>query len=329
MTSFLTGELAVDIADALSDIFLDATLTRGATAYPCKAIFNTWQRYPGPGGALTAPDCTILVLAATLAVQPAAGDAIQLQGESYVVFSGVDAKGAVSTDPARATWTLICKKIPLQGGAYAASAAIAAALGQPFDQYRPAGASNPLAAKLQTFPAQFVANTASTAGRFNTPNAYGKPLWQVLADGSQLQVGDYLIGASGRFFIAAMQPLLPILAVECNRTISVSTAGVDPTDGAADAGYLGNTAAKNALPGDDIMNGWPASVLQGSKGEATPEKLPSDTRAAWWSMLLPAVAGVQIRYGNLITDDLGRSYTVSSAELTDLGWRLSAAENHP
>jgi hypothetical protein len=42
--------------------------------------------------------------------------------------------------------------------------------------------------------------------------------------------------------------------------------------------------------------------------------------------LLPAFAQVIVRTGDFISDDLGRNAVVAGAELTDLGWRITARQ---
>lgn len=207
----------------------------------------------------------------------------------------------------------------LQGKIYGGYAKAALRIGLPFAQYRPAGANNPTqgaprnAALLASFNAEDM--------KYGRPNKYGKPTWYCIADGTQLAVFDYLVGASSTYFIAAMQPLLPILAVECNRVVSVTRPSLQTQVGAV-TNYEGTTAA-NETP---LMAGWPASVLQGTKGEKSEVALPGDVRNAWWAILLPYTAGVVLRSGDLIADDLQRRYVISSAELTDLGWRITAQQ---
>lgn len=183
--------------------------------------------------------------------------------------------------------------------------------------------------------------------KYGRPNKYGKSTWYALMDGAGLKPGDYFIGQSPEdglqledntqltledqtdlllegvfgdtyFFIAAMQLLLPILVVECNRTISIARPQPQTGKGAQD--YSGMTAA-NEIP---FVTGVPCSILQGTKGEKNETALPSDTRSPWWTILLPAAVG-RIKYGDLIIDDLGQRYIVSSPERTDLGWRLNCA----
>ena len=157
---------------------------------------------------------------------------------------------------------------------------------------------------------------------FGKPNKYGKATWYCLADGTLLAHGDYLVQPNGSaYFIAGMQPLLPIYAVGCNRVVDIARPQV--LDGVGAQPYAGNTAATETL----LVSQYPASVLQGTKGDKSPVNLPGDVRIPWWAILLPAFpGGVVLIRGDIITDDLGRRYVISSAELTDLGWRISATQ---
>jgi hypothetical protein len=152
---------------------------------------------------------------------------------------------------------------------------------------------------------------------YKKPRGYGKATWYALVDGTNLNVGDYFVGPMGTFFIATLQPLLPTLAVECNRVVSISrTAG---QNGFGLGAYGADTAATETT----LIAGRPCSILQGTKGEKSESNLPSDTRSPWWLILMP-YAGVDITFDDIITDDLGRRYIVSSPERTALGWRLTA-----
>ncbi|PUA19584.1 hypothetical protein [Glaciimonas sp. PCH181] len=156
--------------------------------------------------------------------------------------------------------------------------------------------------------------------KYGRPNKYGKPTWFGLFDGTLVDVGDYLIGPQGTFFVAAMQLTLPILMVECNRTINILRP--QQQTGIGQVGYGGDTDANETI----LMQGWPASVLQGTKGEKTEIGLPGDVRTPWWAILLPSFSGVVLRSADIITDELSRRYVISSAELTDAGWRLTAMQ---
>jgi hypothetical protein len=180
--------------------------------------------------------------------------------------------------------------------------------------------------------------------KYGKPNKYGKATWYALVDGHGLKVGDYFIadlqggrlelegggnlslesGGSFRldksgstYFIAAMQPLLPIFVVECNRIITISRP--QPQSGSGAQGYSGMTAANEIA----YATGVPCSILQGTKGEKDDANLPSDVRSPWWTILFPASVG-SVMLGDLLVDDLGQRYVASSVEKTDLGFRLTA-----
>jgi len=193
-------------------------------------------------------------------------------------------------------------------------------LGSPYAQYRPSGASNPIQAGnlLGNIPAWI---TADARGNGDRPFAPAKPTAYAMVDPALTQVGDYLIGPLGTFFIASQDVPMPIQAVRCNYTITVAR----PGSGAPSTGYYyGGVISVDVSP---ILTAWPASVIQGTKGEGGEIKLPGDTRLAWVAILMPSVGGVEILPGDWITDSEGTpmQYTVSSRELTPLGWRLSAS----
>lgn len=191
-------------------------------------------------------------------------------------------------------------------------------IGTTYQHYRPSSASNPIASGNRL--ADMLVSLNADDPRYAKPNVYGKATWYAVADASLLRVGDYLVGVEGTQFVAALQQLLPIFVVDCNRTISVYRP--QQQSGVGALGYGGDTAATETA----IMTAWPASVLQGTKGEKGGVNLPGDTRDPWWAILLPAWSGVVLRSADIITDDLSRRYVISSAELTDLGWRLTAIQ---
>lgn len=201
---------------------------------------------------------------------------------------------------------------------YAAYAKAARIIGTTYQHFRPTSATNPLdpANRLADMPVSLNADDPTYA----RPNVYGKATWYAVADGSQFRVGDYIVGVEGTLFVAALQQLLPIFMVDCNRVITISRPQQQIGIGAI--GYGGTTPANESA----LMTGWPASVLQGTKGEKNEVALPGDARSPWWQILVPQWPNVTLRSGDIITDDLNRRYVISSAELTDLGWRMTAMQ---
>ena len=206
----------------------------------------------------------------------------------------------------------------LQSKIFAAYGKAAGFIGTSYSQYRPINAAGALNNLIGTLTAAFDTKPDFT---FSKPNLYPAPIWYGLFNGAVVQPSDYFVGVGGTYFFAGMQPLLPAIAINCNRVLTISAPQVQTGVGAL--GYGGSTTA-NAT---QLVTGYPASVLQGTKGEKSVMQLPGDTRAPWWQVLLPALPGGIVLLNNyLMTDELGKRYKISSAELSDLGWRITAAE---
>lgn len=207
----------------------------------------------------------------------------------------------------------------LQSKIYAGFGKAALRIGYLTDVYRATTSANPTAVgnKIASLYASFNAEDM----KYQKPNKYGHPTWFCVLDGSSVHVGDYLKNThDGTYFVAAMQQALPVLVVQTNRVINVLRPQQQTGVGAVS--YGGDTDSNETA----LMTAWPASVLQGTKGEKGGISLPGDARDPWWSILLPSYSGVNLRSGDIVTDDLTRRYVISSAELTDLGWRLTAMQ---
>jgi hypothetical protein len=189
-------------------------------------------------------------------------------------------------------------------------------IGQSADAFRPRGPFSPLDAqnRFLRLPAAFV----STRGSDTRTNIYGEALWHGIFDASYTRPGDYLVLKSGTFFVASQEPLLPILCVKTNRTISI----VRPNMQTITAGnsYGGYTPASSTT----LLEDWPASVLGENRSSASSANLPTDQAVSYWNVLIPAACRVILSPGDFISDDLNQAAVVASSELTDLGWRLNA-----
>lgn len=186
------------------------------------------------------------------------------------------------------------------------------------DAYRPRGASDPLASanRYLRLPAAF----STTDGKFGHANGYGDALWVGVFDAAYTRPGDYLVQDAGRWFVAAQQHLLPVLCVKADRVVAFARPAAPSGVG---VNIYGGVALSTSTP---LLAGWPASVLTASPGSRPSANLPSDSLANLWNVLLPAVPGVLLRPADLMTDDLGRTGVVASAEITDLGWRLTVKQ---
>jgi hypothetical protein len=209
----------------------------------------------------------------------------------------------------------------LQAKINAGYAKAAQRIGYLTNQYRPVSAiSNPIASGnlVQSLNVSFNAQDMA----YSKPSGYGKNTWYCVADRSQFQTGDYLVNAQdGTFFVVGLQTLLPTLVVQCNRNVSIYRPSQQ--NGVGDIGY-GAETPENLT---QIVSGFPVSILQGSKGDKSLVNLPGDVRSPWWVVLIPTLPGsVYLRSNDVVIDDLGKRYKLSSCEQTDLGWRISATE---
>lgn len=207
----------------------------------------------------------------------------------------------------------------LQSKIYYGYAQAANHVGTSFEQYRSPNSIDPIV------PSNLLGSllmSASVNWTYNKFNKYGNAIWQLLVDGRELLPFDFLIG-NATFFVGAMQPLLPILGVECNRTVTIkryeqaSTAGV--------TSYGGYTEAEGTI----LMQNCPCSILQQDKGDNHPIALPMDGKIPRQQMILPNLPGSSFRLSDIVIDDRGVRSNVLSVELSDLGWRfiLGSTEN--
>ena len=208
--------------------------------------------------------------------------------------------------------------------AYRGYAIAAAKVGLPFLQYRPLALTAAIvpANALATLPATFTADNYA----YRRPSGYGKPTWTVLVDGRLTQPGDYLVEVAALpgqvprvFFLADQQPILPIVAVECNDTISISRPDPPATPGSGGLkGYGGDVTETT------FLTDWPASVLEKGRGQPASAALPDDTKMPGYSVLIPNTPGFRIQTDDFIETGSGLRLEISTVELSSLGWRLSA-----
>lgn len=118
------------VNDALGeDVFFDAVLQRdtpGANSpardpwdpnpagepesYTCKAIHDEWSANTVGQGLVDSNDQKILILSASLSVEPRSGDRITLKGKTLtIVPANTAGQKAVATDPAKAVWVVRCR----------------------------------------------------------------------------------------------------------------------------------------------------------------------------------------------------------------------------
>jgi hypothetical protein len=201
---------------------------------------------------------------------------------------------------------------------YGGYAKAAQRIGYESKLYRPSFSAEPLN-EVNHIRSIFTSYNAEDM-RYGKAQKYGKAVWFGLFDGRLTQVGDYLKNdKDGTFFIASQDTALPILVVKCDRIATILRP--QQQSGVGALGYGGNTDAGET----ELMTDWPCSILIESRGDRG-VNLPGDVRDPWWTILLPKYESAGLRSGDIVKDDLDRRYVINSAELSGMGWRITAAQ---
>lgn len=190
----------------------------------------------------------------------------------------------------------------------------ASILGTAFAQYRPATPLDPL------LPGSLVGMLPCAIGsnsniHFEVPSSSDQGFALLLADPTKLLAGDYLVGPD-TYFVSRIEPLLPAWGVLCNMTFDIlDTAQVTAPGTNVYGGVL---SANNTL----LARGWPMSMRAKARGEQDPTKLPSDTRSAFFEILMPAIPGLTLGLGLCLRDVNAQIYMIMSSETTSYGCKL-------
>lgn len=189
-------------------------------------------------------------------------------------------------------------------------------IGINFTIYRASTAINPLdpANAHGSIMASF-----NVSWSYERANKYGNAVWQLVADGTLLQPYDYLKSTDQTYFVAGMQLTLPMLAVSCNQTVTIKR-----QTGPTGVGYQGYSGYDDTTA-QTIYQNCPASYLQGTRGTQSDVNLPTDVKMPWFIVLIPYLGNQTIQTGDFLQNSNGINHIISSAELTDLGWRLTIA----
>lgn len=191
----------------------------------------------------------------------------------------------------------------------------ARAIGSQVDAYRPAGGDNPLrsANRFLLLPATFTPPRIKAV----RPGGYGEAMWEGVFDAAYTQPGDYLVRSDGAiWFVAAQPPMQAAHCVQVLRRLSFTRPSGPVTAGAnLYGGVVRSTAAS-------VLTNWPAAMFVAAGAGQSALATASDTQQVQWSVLLPPQKWLGLLAGDSMTDDLGRSGVVETADHTDLGWRL-------
>lgn len=193
----------------------------------------------------------------------------------------------------------------------------ASRIGSPHDFFRPQALLYPLdpGNLVQRIPAAFLPEH----GHPNRAVIDTQPYWTGAFDTTFTRVGDLVrrVSDHATWFIAAQQQGLPPLCTRCTRLIditrpaSASAAGLNV--------YGGTVTASDTV----LAQAWPARFLGSGRSSAADYGIAGELPTGAYLVLLPVSLSVRLLNGDRLTDDLGRTTVIASAELTDQAWRLT------
>lgn len=190
----------------------------------------------------------------------------------------------------------------IQQKIYAGYAKAAQRIGLTYTIYRSQWLPNPIqpANVIGSVPASF-----NIGGSYNGQSKANQMYWQVIADATQFQVGDYLVGPD-TYVVVAMDSLLPPIALRCTQSLTFARPIID--DGPGLQEYPNpqmDTAYATGVPG----------VLTVKKETGRPDaQLPGDNalRAFYGAFFWLPDGTVLTR--DQVTDENGDNYQVVSAQ---------------
>lgn len=189
----------------------------------------------------------------------------------------------------------------VQDRIYAGYAKAAEHTGRIYSQYRAASPISPLEAGnlLGEIACLFAAEK-----RFEVPNKFKIPTRYLYADGRELQQRDLLVGPYGTFFVADMQPNLPLQAIRCNDVVSIDR----PV-------YQGTT-----LVPEPVAIGLPIFSQLKKVDIKRPEfgANTAGTAIAEYFGFLPVEVGT-VQQHDIITDQTGRLFEIDTIDNTEIG----------
>lgn len=208
----------------------------------------------------------------------------------------------------------------LQDRIYSGTGRAAARIGLPCDLYRPNGPDHPTAPANRRM--RLYAIFLPLGGRIRRPVPATDPLWEVAMDGAYTKPGDILIRNTDRavFFVAAQQPLLPILCVHAPRRVTIarpasaSFAGINL--------YGGTVAATDTV----LARDWPASILAAGNQGTGLANIEAELNPGTWQVLLPPSLHLALLTSDTLTDDEGRTGIIATIETTEIGARLTVKQ---
>jgi hypothetical protein len=198
----------------------------------------------------------------------------------------------------------------------------AKALGTSFYVYRSASMMSPLDKSnvlVEGINASFT--TSYAYAKYNKPSV---PDWTLVADATDLMAGDWFSDGNHTYFIAEIQGLLPIPAIQCSELVSISRPSSDPV--VVDGG--------GAEPGEALIaENFPLFMMNKKDKSNRPGWFPTSTDSTIampeWVFYINTRNPGDIQSHDIITDSLGIRYEIDTPARTSWGFIVTAKLEKP
>lgn len=193
-----------------------------------------------------------------------------------------------------------------------------ARIGFPCTVYRSSSMVTPLGAGniiATNFMASFTPTPEYT--KYNKPHI---PDWIGIFDAKTLQIGDWIVGAYGTFYIADIQGILPIPAVKCDVQVGIVRPSYSVSGPAEQSDVV-------------IASNFPAYSFKMNQGGHSPSGFPeaTESKSATPSRIFYINSHVvaAIRKNDVVIDEVSERYAIDSATLTEFGFIILAHLEKP
>lgn len=206
-------------------------------------------------------------------------------------------------------------------------------VGLPSQLVRPVSVADPLKGGVRSIMATFASDAAF---KFQKPPLQDKPQTFGLFNTDDILSGDLIVNADGIYFVEMLEPWRPAVCILTNAIVSLketSQSGSGTLDdcGSLDGGTcslaglqdpygIASTSSASDGTGDKtIAINWPAYIGPPKRGLNAASGISGTVRASEYQLLLPLIPGyIPLPYMQ-VTDQHGRSYTISGATTSQYG----------
>lgn len=192
-------------------------------------------------------------------------------------------------------------------------------LGFPYEVYRcraTAFVTDDATRIASAVPAMFTRQLPRGFVFTSPPDAY-ELYWHGLFDPTGMQVGDYMVGEQGGFYVMGLTPTMQPLCMLTTNVITAYAAAPASTGAACGVGaYSAITQDNRAV----ALSGWPC-VLSLTSGGRGGRGLPLSGGEDQFDCFLPDVEMLHLTKGMIVSDNVGVRYVVEATDTSPFGWR--------